>query len=112
VPKPSNCNHDHANQTQNCCRLISSFLMKVLIIPCYTNGCNLIVSAAFQCVYTHEHVFTKREHCFSHHVNWNSRALSRHQNVGQNRGIKIANRSFENVSRLKYLGTTVTNLNL
>jgi hypothetical protein len=33
--------------------------------------------------------------------------LSRHH-VGQNRDIKIANRSFENV----YLGTTVTNQNL
>jgi hypothetical protein len=38
--------------------------------------------------------------------------LSRNQNVGQNRDIKIANRLFENVSRFKYLGTTVTNLNL
>jgi hypothetical protein len=38
--------------------------------------------------------------------------LSRHQNVGQNWDIKIANRSFENVSQFKYLGTTVTNLNL
>jgi hypothetical protein len=38
--------------------------------------------------------------------------LSRQQNVGQNRDIKIANRSFENVSHLKYLGTTVTNQNL
>jgi hypothetical protein len=38
--------------------------------------------------------------------------LSRHQNVGQNRGIKIANRSFENLSQFKYLGTTVTNQNL
>jgi hypothetical protein len=38
--------------------------------------------------------------------------LSRHQNVGQNRDIKIANRSFENVSQFKYLGTTVTNQNL
>jgi hypothetical protein len=40
--------------------------------------------------------------------------LSRHQNVGQNREIKIkiANRSFENVSQFKYLGTTVTNQNL
>jgi hypothetical protein len=38
--------------------------------------------------------------------------LSRHQNVGQNRDIKIAKRSFENVSRFKYLGTTVTNQNL
>jgi hypothetical protein len=35
--------------------------------------------------------------------------LSRHQNVGQNRDIKTANRSFENVSQFKYLGTTVTN---
>jgi sorting nexin-29 len=38
--------------------------------------------------------------------------LSRHQNVGQNQGIKIANRSFENVSQFKYLGATVTNQNL
>jgi hypothetical protein len=38
--------------------------------------------------------------------------LSRHQNVGQNRDIKIANRSSENASQLKYLGTTVTNQNL
>jgi hypothetical protein len=38
--------------------------------------------------------------------------LSRHQNLVQNRDIKIANRSFENMSQLKYLGTTVTNQNL
>jgi hypothetical protein len=38
--------------------------------------------------------------------------LSRHQNVDRNQDIKIANRSFENVSQLKYLGTTVTNQNL
>jgi hypothetical protein len=38
--------------------------------------------------------------------------LSRHQNVGQNWEIKITNRSFENVSQFKYLGTTVTNQNL
>jgi hypothetical protein len=38
--------------------------------------------------------------------------LSRHQNVGQNRDVKIANRSCENVSQFKYLGTTVTNQNL
>jgi hypothetical protein len=38
--------------------------------------------------------------------------VSRDQNVGQNRDIKIGNRSFENVSQLKYLGTTVTNQNL
>jgi hypothetical protein len=37
--------------------------------------------------------------------------LSRHQNAGQNRDIKIANRSFENVSQFKYLGTTITNQN-
>jgi hypothetical protein len=35
--------------------------------------------------------------------------LSRHQNVGRNQDIKIANRSFANVSQFKYLGTTVTN---
>jgi hypothetical protein len=28
--------------------------------------------------------------------------LCRHQKVGQNRGVKIANRSFENVSQFKY----------
>jgi hypothetical protein len=38
--------------------------------------------------------------------------LSRHQNVGQNRDIKIANRSFENVSQFIYFATTVTNQNL
>jgi hypothetical protein len=35
--------------------------------------------------------------------------LSRDQNAGQNREIKIGNRSFENVSQFKYLGTTVRN---
>jgi hypothetical protein len=35
--------------------------------------------------------------------------LSRHQNVGQNRDIKIARRSFENVPQFKYLERTVTN---
>jgi hypothetical protein len=38
--------------------------------------------------------------------------LSRHQNVGQNRDINIANRSFENLSQFEYFGTTVTNQNL
>jgi hypothetical protein len=38
--------------------------------------------------------------------------LSRHQNVGQNRDMKIANRSFENVSHFKYLRKTVTNKNV
>jgi hypothetical protein len=38
--------------------------------------------------------------------------LSRQQNVGQNRDIKIANRSFENLPQFKYLGTTVKNQNL
>jgi hypothetical protein len=37
--------------------------------------------------------------------------LSRHQNAGQNRDIKIANRPFENVSQIRYMGTTVTNQN-
>jgi hypothetical protein len=38
--------------------------------------------------------------------------LSRHQNVGQNLEVKIVNRSFENVSQFRYLGTTITNQNL
>jgi hypothetical protein len=29
-----------------------------------------------------------------------------HQNTGQNQDIKIANRSFENLAQLKYLGMT------
>jgi hypothetical protein len=35
--------------------------------------------------------------------------LSRHQYAGQNWNIKVANRLFENVSQLKYLGMAVTN---
>jgi hypothetical protein len=38
--------------------------------------------------------------------------VSRDQNAGQNREIKIGNRSFENVSQFKYLGTKVINQNL
>jgi hypothetical protein len=34
------------------------------------------------------------------------------QNADQNRDIKIGNRSYENVSQFRYLGTTVTNQNL
>jgi hypothetical protein len=34
--------------------------------------------------------------------------LSRHQNAWQNHDINKANRSFENVAQVKYLGTTVT----
>jgi hypothetical protein len=37
--------------------------------------------------------------------------LSRHQNSGQNQNIRIANESFENVAKFKYLGTTLTNQN-
>jgi hypothetical protein len=38
--------------------------------------------------------------------------VSGDQNAGQNWEIKIGNRSFENVSQFKYLGTTVTDQNL
>jgi hypothetical protein len=38
--------------------------------------------------------------------------VSRYQNAKQNQDIKTGNRSFENMSRFKYLGTTVTHQNL
>jgi hypothetical protein len=38
--------------------------------------------------------------------------LSDHQNVGENHNIMTANRSFKNVEKFKYLGTTITNQNL
>jgi hypothetical protein len=37
--------------------------------------------------------------------------VSRDQHAGQTREIKIGNRSFDNVSHFKYLGTTVTKQN-
>jgi hypothetical protein len=37
--------------------------------------------------------------------------MSRSQKVGQKRSIKIANRSFEDVAKFKYLGTTLTDQN-
>jgi hypothetical protein len=38
--------------------------------------------------------------------------LSRHQNVGQNHDLKIANSCLENVAHLKYFGTRAINQNL
>jgi hypothetical protein len=35
--------------------------------------------------------------------------MSRHPNSGQNQNISIASESFENVAKLKYVGTTLTN---
>jgi hypothetical protein len=38
--------------------------------------------------------------------------MSRHQTAGKkDRNMKVANKSFENVAKFKYLGTTVTNKN-
>jgi hypothetical protein len=37
--------------------------------------------------------------------------MSRHPNSGQNQNIRIANESFENVEKFRYLGTRLTNQN-
>jgi hypothetical protein len=37
--------------------------------------------------------------------------MSRHPNSGQNQNIRIANESFENFSKFKYMRTTLTNQN-
>jgi hypothetical protein len=37
--------------------------------------------------------------------------MSCHPNSGQNQNIRIANESFENVAKFKYLGTIITNHN-
>jgi hypothetical protein len=37
--------------------------------------------------------------------------MSRHSNSGENQNIRIANESFENVAKFKYLETTLTNQN-
>jgi hypothetical protein len=37
--------------------------------------------------------------------------MSRHQTTGQNHYIKAANKSFENMAELKYLGMTLTTQN-
>jgi hypothetical protein len=37
--------------------------------------------------------------------------MSHHSNSGQNQNIRIANESFENVAKFKYLGMTLTNKN-
>jgi hypothetical protein len=37
--------------------------------------------------------------------------MSHHPNSGQNQNLRIANKSYESVTRFEYLGTTLTNQN-
>jgi hypothetical protein len=37
--------------------------------------------------------------------------ITHHPNSGQNQNVRIANESFENVTKFKYLGMTLTNQN-
>jgi len=37
--------------------------------------------------------------------------MSWHQKVGKNHNLLVVNKSFENMARFKYFGTTVTNQN-
>jgi hypothetical protein len=37
--------------------------------------------------------------------------ISYHQNIGENHSLLIVTKSFENVEKFKYLGSTVTNQN-
>jgi hypothetical protein len=37
--------------------------------------------------------------------------MPRHQNLGYNQNVRLANESFENVAKFKYVGTTLTNRN-
>jgi hypothetical protein len=39
------------------------------------------------------------------------KCMSHHSNSGQNQNIRIANESFESVTKFKYLGMTLTNKN-
>jgi hypothetical protein len=73
--------------------------MRTVYYTLYTVHC---IRLHCNSTYTQQKLFEKTKYML----------LSRHHNAGQNRDIKIANRSFENVSQFKYLGTTVTNTNL
>jgi hypothetical protein len=56
----------------------------------------------------------RREVCLEANVEetkYDYMLTSRHQNVRKNHNIEIANRSFENVTEFRYLGTTLTNQN-
>jgi hypothetical protein len=59
----------------------------------------------YTCILLYVHVY------FYHAMKKKYMIMSRHPKSGQNQNIRIANESFENVERFKYLGTSLTNQN-